>query len=36
MNKEQNEKGDRYSIVLIVVGIIILYGLLEVTYRILA
>ncbi len=35
MNNEQKEKGDRYSMILIGVGMIIVLVLIEATYRIL-
>ena len=35
MNNTQNDKGDRYSTILIGVGIIITWGLIELVYRIL-
>jgi hypothetical protein len=35
-NNTQDNKGDRYSIIIVVVGIIIAWSLIEATYRILA
>lgn len=33
MNNAQNDREDRYSVLLVVVGVIIIWGLIEIVYR---